>query len=58
MEKQQRVRMEEELTKSQKTHEDEVNLRLKFEEKLNNLHALNRVTNQNYANTRKQLETL
>jgi len=39
-----RVRVEEELTKNSKTHEDEVSLRLKFEEKLNNLHALNRVT--------------
>ena len=42
---QQRVKLEEELLKNQKTHEDEVNLRLRFEEKLNNLHAYNRITN-------------
>lgn len=33
------------LNKNTKNHEEEVSLRLKFEEKLNNLHALNRVTN-------------
>ncbi|CDW85387.1 UNKNOWN [Stylonychia lemnae] len=53
-EQQTRVRMEEELLKNQKTHEEEVNLRLKFEEKLNNLHALNRITNQNLLNTQNE----
>lgn len=50
--------MEEELTKYLKTHEDEVNLRLRFEEKLNNLHALNRVQNQNLNSATKQLEMM
>lgn len=40
-----RIRLEDELKKNAKTHEDEVSLRLRFEEKLNNLHALNRITN-------------
>ena len=44
-ETQSRLKMEEELSKYLKTHEDEVNLRLRFEEKLNNLHALNKVQN-------------
>ncbi len=52
------MRVEEELVKYQKTHEDEVNLRLKFEEKLNNLHALNRMTNQNLFNTAAELENI
>lgn len=39
------MRIEEEYVKNLKNHEDEVSLRIKFEEKLNNLHALNRVMN-------------
>ena len=41
---QERVRLEDELKKNSKRHEDEITLRLKFEEKLNCLHALNRLT--------------
>eukprot|EP00347_Sterkiella_histriomuscorum_P005529 403356266 len=55
-ETQTRKRIEEELLKNQKTHEDEVTLRLKFEEKLNNLHALNRMTNQNLSSAKLELE--
>lgn len=38
-----RQKMEDELNKNISTHEAEVSLRLRFEEKLNNLHAVNRV---------------
>ena len=44
MEQQARRRAEEELANTAATHEEEVSLRIKFEEKLNNLHALNRNT--------------
>jgi len=37
-----RRKIEEEFTKKVETHEEEVQLRLKFEQKLNNMHALHR----------------
>lgn len=53
-----KMRLEEEFQKNVKSHEDEVNLRLKFEEKLNNLHALNRLTNHNLQSTQVQLQSV
>jgi septal ring factor EnvC (AmiA/AmiB activator) len=37
-----RKKIEEEFSKKVETHEEEVQLRLKFEQKLNNMHALHR----------------
>lgn len=37
-----RKKIEEEFTKNVQNHEEEVQLRLKFESKLNNMHALHR----------------
>jgi len=37
-----RKKLEEEFTKNVQTHEEEVQLRLKFESKLNNIHAIHR----------------
>ncbi len=37
-----RKKIEEEFTKNIQSHEEEVQLRLKFESKLNNMHALHR----------------
>lgn len=38
----QRRKLQEEFSKKVETHEEEVQLRLKFEQKLNNMHALHR----------------
>ena len=38
----QRKKLQEEFSKKVETHEEEVQLRLKFEQKLNNMHALHR----------------
>mmetsp|Transcript_21024 Transcript_21024/g.20157 ORF Transcript_21024/g.20157 Transcript_21024/m.20157 type:complete len:198 (+) Transcript_21024:478-1071(+) len=50
------MRIQEDYQNNLKNHEDEVNLRLKFEQKLNNLHAINRIAHQNLANTQVQLD--
>ena len=49
-------RMQEDIAKNAKTHEEEVSLRLRFEEKLNSLHALNRITGFNYTQTFQSLK--
>jgi len=51
-----KMRIQEDYQNNLKNHEDEVNLRLKFEQKLNNLHAINRIAHQNLANTQVQLD--
>ena len=37
-----RLKLEEEFAQNSKNHEEEVQLRLKFESKLNNMHSLHR----------------
>ena len=41
-EKQMRLKLEEDYTQNTKNHEEEVQLRLKFESKLNNMHSAHR----------------
>ena len=53
-----RVRIEDEHHKNQKSHEEEVRLRIKFEEKLNNLHACNRLSVINLNNSHSKIDTL
>ncbi len=43
-----RKKLEEEFSKKVETHEEEVQLRLKFEQKLNNMHALHRDLQSKY----------
>ena len=43
-----RVKLEEEFRQNAKNHEDEVKLRLQFEQKLNHIHALNRELDTKY----------
>ena len=58
VEQQARRRAEEELHNTAATHEEEVTLRIKFEEKLNNLHAINRNTESNYQSAKQRLEQI
>ena len=41
-EKQMRLKLQEDFTQNTKNHEEEVQLRLKFESKLNNMHSAHR----------------
>jgi hypothetical protein len=43
MEMEERIKAQEAVRHDNQNHEEEVNLRLKFEDKLNNLHAINRL---------------
>ena len=64
-EKQMRLKLEEDFTQNTKNHEEEVQLRLKFESKLNNMHSAhrdletrhNRVV-QDLSNSQKQIKML
>lgn len=61
-EKQMRLKLEEDYLQNTKNHEEEVQLRLKFESKLNNMHSAHRDLESKYkrvltdfSNTQKQL---
>lgn len=47
--------MEEEIQQNTKNHEEEVQLRLKFESKLNNMHSAHRDLETKYKRTRQDL---
>lgn len=50
-----RLKLEEEYTQNNKNHEEEVNLRLKFEKKLNEMHATCRDLRSVLTRTEKEL---
>ena len=47
-ERQMRLKLEEDYTQNTKNHEEEVQLRLKFESKLNNMHSAHRDLESKY----------
>ena len=51
-----RLKLEEEYMQNTKNHEEEVQLRLKFESKLNNMHALHRELQTKYTRAEKEIE--
>ena len=58
-----RLKLEEDYTQNTKNHEEEVQLRLKFESKLNNMHSAHRDLEtkykrilQDYNNAQKQMK--
>lgn len=57
-ERQMRLKLEEEYTQNTKNHEEEVQLRLKFEAKLNGMHSKHRELNTKYERAIKDLETV
>jgi hypothetical protein len=64
-EKAQRAKLEQDFVQNSKNHEEEVQLRLKFESKLNNMHSAHRDLESKYkrvltdhANANKQLSLL
>ena len=57
-EKGKRMKIEEELLAQSVTHEAEVKLRLKFESKLNTMHAVHRELNEKYKKALIELESL
>jgi hypothetical protein len=54
----QRRKLQEEFSKKVETHEEEVQLRLKFEQKLNNMHALHRDLQAKYQRSLEDIFTL
>ena len=50
-----RLKLEEEYVQNTKNHEEEVQLRLKFESKLNNMHSSHRDLETKYKRTRQDL---
>lgn len=54
----QRRKLQEEFSKKVETHEEEVQLRLKFEQKLNNMHALHRDLQAKYQRALEDIYTL
>jgi len=54
-EKQMRLKLEEEYMQNTKNHEEEVQLRLKFESKLNNMHSAHRDLDTKYKRTQQDL---
>lgn len=54
-ERQMRLKLEEEYTQNTKNHEEEVQLRLKFESKLNSMHSQYRELNTLYQRSKKDL---
>ena len=54
-ERQMRLKIEEEHNQNAKNHEEEVQLRLKFEAKLNNMHSAHRDLETKYKRTRQDL---
>lgn len=57
-EKNLRIKLEEELLQNSKNHEEEVQLRLKFESKLNNMHSIHRDLGTKYRRALLDIETL
>lgn len=57
-EKNVRLKLEEELLQNSKNHEEEVQLRLKFESKLNNMHSIHRDLATKYRRALLDIETL
>lgn len=53
-----RMKLEEELLQNSKNHEEEVQLRLKFESKLNNMHSIHRDLGTKYRRALLDIETL
>ena len=50
-----RLKLEEEYMQNTKNHEEEVQLRLKFESKLNNMHSAHRDLDTKYKRTQQDL---
>lgn len=50
-----RMKLEEEYMQNTKNHEEEVQLRLKFESKLNNMHSAHRDLETKFKRTRQDL---
>jgi len=50
-----RLKLEEEYMQNTKNHEEEVQLRLKFESKLNNMHSAHRDLETKFKRTRQDL---
>lgn len=51
-----RMKLEEEYMQNTKNHEEEVQLRLKFESKLNNMHSAHRDLETKFRRTRQDLD--
>ena len=56
-EKSMRLKLEEEFTQNNQNHEEEVQLRLKFESKLNNMHSAHRDLETRYKRVLHELTT-
>ena len=52
-----RAKLEEEFQMNTKNHEEEVQLRLKFESKLNNMHSIHRDVDTKYKRALKEIES-
>ena len=57
-ERQMRLKLEEEYMQNTKNHEEEVQLRLKFESKLNNMHSVHRDLETKYKRALSELAGL
>lgn len=57
-ERQMRLKLEEEYMQNTKNHEEEVQLRLKFESKLNNMHSVHRDLETKYKRALNELASL
>ena len=57
-EKKEKGRVQEELLKQHRDHEEEVTLRLRFEDKINSLHALYRTTHTSLQQTSLRFQEL
>lgn len=57
-EKSSRMKLEEEFMMNTKNHEEEVQLRLKFESKLNNMHSIHRDVDTKYKRALKEIESI
>jgi hypothetical protein len=57
-ERQMRLKLEEEYMQNTKNHEEEVQLRLKFESKLNNMHSVHRDLETRYKRALNELASL
>jgi hypothetical protein len=53
-----RLKLEDEYMQNSKNHEEEVQLRLKFESKLNNMHSVHRDLETKYKRVLNQLASL
>lgn len=57
-ERQMRLKLEEEYMQNTKNHEEEVQLRLKFESKLNNMHSVHRDLETRYKRALNEMAAL